>query len=63
MCIASYDHDEQGTLKVLHRAGGDGEGMIVVDDLVDTGNTARAIREMYPKQNSSRYSQNLQVLS
>ena len=23
--------------------------MIVVDDLVDTGNTARAIREMYPK--------------
>lgn len=49
VCIASYDHDEQGTLKVLHRAGGDGEGMIMVDDLVDTGNTARAIREMYPK--------------
>ncbi|MBS5253237.1 MAG: xanthine phosphoribosyltransferase [Haemophilus parainfluenzae] len=38
VCIASYDHDEQGALKVLHRAGGDGEGMIVVDDLVDTGN-------------------------
>ena len=49
VCIASYDHDEQGALKVLHRAEGDGEGMIVVDDLVDTGNTARAIREMYPK--------------
>lgn len=49
VCIASYDHDEQGALKVLHRASGDGEGMIVVDDLVDTGNTARAIREMYPK--------------
>ena len=57
MCIASYDHDEQGALKVLHRADGDGEGMIVVDDLVDTGNTARAIREMYPKQNLSQYSQ------
>ncbi|MDQ6589649.1 MAG: xanthine phosphoribosyltransferase, partial [Haemophilus parainfluenzae] len=37
VCIASYDHDEQGALKVLHRAEGDGEGMIVVDDLVDTG--------------------------
>ena len=35
VCIASYDHDEQGALKVLHRADG--------------GNTARAIREMYPK--------------
>ena len=22
VCIASYDHDEQGALKVLHRAGG-----------------------------------------
>lgn len=50
VCIASYhDHVEQGELKVLHRAEGDGEGFIVVDDLVDTGNTARAIREMYPK--------------
>ena len=48
-CIASYDHDQQNELKVLHRAEGDGEGFIVVDDLVDTGNTARAIREMYPK--------------
>ena len=26
VCIASYDHDEQGALKVLHRAEGDGEG-------------------------------------
>ncbi|UZD16949.1 xanthine phosphoribosyltransferase [Gallibacterium anatis] len=49
VCIASYDHDQQNELKVLHRAEGDGKGFIVVDDLVDTGNTARAIREMYPK--------------
>ena len=48
VCIASYDHDEQGALKVLHRADGDGEGMIVVDDLVDTGNTARVIKELFP---------------
>lgn len=50
VCIASYDHDQQSELKVLHKAEiGDGEGFIIVDDLVDTGNTARAIREMYPK--------------
>ncbi len=49
VCIASYDHDAQGELVVLHRAEGDGEGFIVVDDLVDTGNTAKEIRKMYPK--------------
>lgn len=49
VCIASYDHDQQGELRVLHAADTDGEGFIVVDDLVDTGNTAREIRKMYPK--------------
>ena len=51
VCIASYhDHNNQGELQVLHAAQvpNDGEGFIVVDDLVDTGNTARAIRQMYP---------------
>ena len=50
LCIASYDHDSQGELKVLHAAevANGGEGFIVVDDLVDTGNTAREIRQMYP---------------
>ncbi|MEX4437137.1 xanthine phosphoribosyltransferase [Haemophilus influenzae] len=51
ICIASYhDHNNQGELQVLHAAQvpNGGEGFIVVDDLVDTGNTARAIRQMYP---------------
>ena len=51
VCIASYhDHNNQGELQVLHaaQAPNGGEGFIVVDDLVDTGNTARAIRQMYP---------------
>ena len=50
VCIASYhDHNNQGELQVLHAAQvpNGGEGFIIVDDLVDTGNTARAIREMY----------------
>lgn len=49
VCISSYDHDNQRELTVLKRAEGDGEGFIVIDDLVDTGGTAVAIREMYPK--------------
>ena len=49
VCISSYDHDNQRELKVLKRAEGDGEGFIVIDDLVDTGGTAVAIRETYPK--------------
>ena len=48
VCISSYDHDNQRELTVLKRAEGDGEGFIVIDDLVDTGGTAVAIREMYP---------------
>ena len=51
VCSASYhDHNNQGELQVLHAAQvpNGGEGFIVVDDLVDTGNTARAIRQMYP---------------
>lgn len=46
VCISSYDHDNQRELKVLKRAEGDGEGFIVIDDLVDTGGTAVAIRDI-----------------
>ncbi|WP_395479873.1 xanthine phosphoribosyltransferase [Candidatus Curculioniphilus buchneri] len=49
VCIASYDHDNQRNLNVLKHAAGDGEGCIIIDDLVDTGDTAKAIRKMYPK--------------
>ena len=30
-------------------AAGDGTGFLIVDDLVDTGTTARVVREMLPK--------------
>ncbi|MDF7671527.1 xanthine phosphoribosyltransferase [Orbaceae bacterium ESL0721] len=49
VCISSYDHDHQREKQILKRAEGDGEGFIVIDDLVDTGGTAHTIREMYPK--------------
>lgn len=57
VCVASYDHDKQGDLKVLkgvsadvaRLGGGTGKGLLIVDDLVDTGKTARIVRDMVPK--------------
>jgi xanthine phosphoribosyltransferase len=49
VCIASYDDMEQGNLAVLKSVEGNGEGYLIVDDLVDTGKTARAVREMLPE--------------
>ncbi|MBX4181223.1 xanthine phosphoribosyltransferase [Sodalis sp. CWE] len=49
VCIASYDHDRQHDLNILKQAKGDSKKLIVIDDLVDTGNTAKVIREIYPK--------------
>ena len=49
VCISSYDDRSQGKLNILKRADGDGEGWLIVDDLVATGVTAKAVRAMLPK--------------
>jgi xanthine phosphoribosyltransferase len=49
VCISSYDHQNQRSARVLKRHEGDGEGWLIIDDLVDTGSTARIVREMLPK--------------
>jgi xanthine phosphoribosyltransferase len=57
VCIASYEHTRQGGLKVLKAisaetaklGGGTGKGLLIVDDLVDTGSTGRLVREMIPE--------------
>lgn len=49
ICIASYDDQIQGEAKLLKGIAGDGEGLLVVDDLVDTGVTARMVRALLPK--------------
>ncbi len=49
VCIASYDDETQGNLKILKQVKGDGQGWLIIDDLVDTGKTAQAIRQMLPK--------------
>ena len=56
VCVASYhDYKTQGGLQVLKPISpdvvklGDGKGVLIVDDLVDTGATAKVVREMLPK--------------
>src|SRR6201984_127948 len=49
VCVSSYEHTTQGSLSVLKevaptivaRGGGEGGGVLIVDDLVDTGQTAK----------------------
>jgi xanthine phosphoribosyltransferase len=57
LCVVSYDHTRQSEMQILKglsdavmKLGGNGgEGLLVVDDLVDTGKTARVVREIAPK--------------
>ena len=49
VCIKSYDHMDQGGLDIMKGVDHDGEGWLLVDDLVDTGKTAQAVRKMLPK--------------
>ncbi|MEF2146251.1 MAG: xanthine phosphoribosyltransferase [Desulfovibrionaceae bacterium] len=49
VCISSYTWQQQGNAAVLKNIEGNGEGWLLVDDLVDTGRTARLVREMLPK--------------
>jgi xanthine phosphoribosyltransferase len=49
VCIVSYDEFNRGQLKILKEVPGDGTGWLIVDDLVDPGRTARAVRDMLPK--------------
>ncbi len=49
VCIASYDERDRGEIAVLKPLAGDGEGWLIIDDLVDTGRTARVLRDMLPK--------------
>jgi xanthine phosphoribosyltransferase len=57
VCVASYSHTAQGELSVLKTVadairalgGGQGQGVLIVDDLVDTGQTAKIVRDILPK--------------
>ncbi|WP_306118224.1 MULTISPECIES: xanthine phosphoribosyltransferase [unclassified Roseitalea] len=55
VCIASYhDYDTQGEIRVLKSVSEElltdgGEGVLIIDDLTDTGKTAELVRAMMPK--------------
>ena len=57
VCVASYDHTRQSDLQILKgvaasivaRGGGEGAGVLIVDDLVDTGQTAKMVRAILPR--------------
>jgi len=56
VCVASYDHMSQSELRLLKRPALDvitlcdgGVGALIVDDLVDTGKTAKIVRDLMPK--------------
>ena len=55
LCISSYDHDNQRELVVVKAPPPQvtAKGWLVVDDLVDTGGTAKAIRELSTPEPSS----------
>jgi xanthine phosphoribosyltransferase len=49
VCVSSYDVREQGKITVLKSVDMDGKDWLLIDDLVDTGQTARIVRDMLPK--------------
>ena len=56
VCVTSYDAGEagsaamvQGEVKILKGVAGDGAGYLLIDDLVDTGRTAKIVRQLLPK--------------
>ena len=49
VCISSYDERNQGESTILKAVDINGEDWLLVDDLVDTGKTARIVREMLPE--------------
>ena len=56
ICVTSYGSGEtggaaqvQGGVRVLKGVSGDGDGYLMIDDLVDTGRTAQMVRQLLPK--------------
>ena len=56
ICVTSYDAGAageaaqlQGEINILKGVAGDGDGFLLIDDLVDTGRTAKVVRELLPK--------------
>jgi xanthine phosphoribosyltransferase len=55
VCVASYhDYKNQGDIKLIKEiapaiVATGGKGVLIVDDLVDTGKTAKVVRQILPQ--------------
>lgn len=51
VCVVTYQDEDKGEPVVTKppAAAGDGTGFLVIDDLVDSGTTARVVRSLLPK--------------
>ncbi len=49
VCITSYSWKDQGQATILKSIEGTGEGLLIIDDLVDTGKTGKLVRKMLPE--------------
>ncbi|HEY5078574.1 MAG TPA: xanthine phosphoribosyltransferase [Opitutaceae bacterium] len=56
ICVTSYAagtgggaEQVQADVKILKGVAGDGEGFLLIDDLVDSGRTAQVVRKLLPK--------------
>ena len=51
--VKSYDHQSQSEPEIIkspnNNVTGDGTGILIIDDLVDTGKTLEAVRLLIPK--------------
>jgi len=48
ICISSYTWQDQGKINIIKPINPDGKNWLLIDDLVDTGKTAKTVREMVP---------------
>ena len=49
VCITSYNWKNQGEARILKQVEGSGKDLLIIDDLVDTGSTAKVVRKMLPE--------------
>ena len=51
--VKSYDHQSQSAAKILQSPNaelmGNGKGILIIDDLVDSGRTLEIVKDLYPE--------------
>lgn len=48
ICVTTYDEQQKGESAILKGFNGDSKGYLLIDDLVDTGTTAKIVKDQVP---------------